>query len=571
MSKLPQIFSTFSRRMVVAGLLGVVLALSLWWAGSWAIAPMVSHPAHVQIQQILIPLVASEAEHVMGAYYPGIGAMVSMDVLRGPNAVPGQPAHVGTRGWAVYLMQTFGGQLTAVPPTEKIAFSIDFYDYDTAVYHQLVLIAQADQIQDATRYEYWLDGQPYDQRAAELGGLAPGPEAVLAPAPVPATSLAPTAAAPPQAGFSQTGGTIDFEDPAQVEGLWQPLAGTWQAADGGYVQTELGRYDLISLLRQPLPETYDIQVSAQWLAGQMGAGLIFDAPDLDTRNNAAMISYTGEGSYLQWGRYDTGGVFQFQGGVTVANGGDGQPHLIGVGVTPTGYTVRLDGVVLGEVTDFSPLAQSYAGLLASTSSVRFDDLTITLGETSPPGGAAPSAPMGFDSTRWAPLVGQWRFTETGYEQTQLDAYDLIAFYQTPVADTAPISYTVGADLQWIEGEMGGGLVFAGADPLSRANTQMISFADNGDYLQWGYYDGDGAFQFQGGATVAGAADGQVHSLAVQVNGDSFGVRYDGRSVGEQIPLAVPGGGYAGLLTSTSHVRFTGFQLTTDPAPGAPTP
>ena len=556
-----------SRRLSLIALATIVLTGGLWWAGSWAGAPMVSHPAHGQIQQILTPLIASEAEHVMGAYYPGIGAMISLDLLRGPNSVPGQPAYVGTRDWAIYLMQSFGGQLTAVPPGEKIAFSIDFYDYDVAVYHQLVLIAQAAQVQDPGSYEYWLDGQPYDQQTGALpqnAGVTSAPQANP-------TQAAPTSPAVTESGmlpgFSQSGGTVDFGDPSLVDSFWQPMSGAWQTEAGGYVQTELGQYDLISILRQPLPESYDIQVSAQLLDGQMGAGLVFNTPDPTLRNDAYMISYTGEGTYLQWGRYDGTGIFQFQGGASVPNGGDGQPHLLGVRVTPAGYSVRLDGTELATVTDFSPIPRSYAGLLASTSRVRFDDLVVRLDDAPQAEiGASPamtSTATGFISTQWVPLAGRWVITDGGYEQTDVGLYDLISFFLTPVTNTTPISYSVSADLQWVEGQMGGGLVFAGADPQSRANAQMISFTDNGNYLQWGYYDSGSLFQFQGGATVIGAGDGQIHRLAVQVNGESYTVSYDGGVVGADIPLAVPNGPYAGLLASTSHVRFTSFQLMTD--------
>jgi hypothetical protein len=144
------------------GVLAACALLVLLWQGARAEVPVVSHPAHVQVRQILPALRDSEAEHASGAYLPGVGAVVTLDLVRGPNTMPGQPAPISVRDWTIYLMQTFGAQLDAVPPDELIAFSVDFYDFDSTTYQQLVIRSRAADAADPLAYEVWLNGQPYD-------------------------------------------------------------------------------------------------------------------------------------------------------------------------------------------------------------------------------------------------------------------------------------------------------------------------------------------------------------------------------------------------------------------------
>lgn len=148
-------------------LLAAVLVCAVLWRAAWAAAPA-SAPAsaHAQVRQILPSLRDSEAEQASGSYVPGLGAVITLELLRGPNTVAGQPAHVGTRDWAIYLMQTFGTRLSAVPPDERIAFAIDYYDFTSVGFHQLVVSCPAAAAGDPARYEIWLDGKPY----AELAG-----------------------------------------------------------------------------------------------------------------------------------------------------------------------------------------------------------------------------------------------------------------------------------------------------------------------------------------------------------------------------------------------------------------
>jgi hypothetical protein len=343
----------------------VVLALGTWHLAG-ATAPSLSHPAQVQVLQILPALRDSEAEHASGAYFPGLGAFFSLELLRGPNTVPNQPAHQGTRDWAIYLMQQFGPRLAAVPPTEQIAMSISFYDFTTVSYSQLVVNSAAADVADPTRYQYWLNGQPYDQATGAVPPAAPTETSKPT-----QTPLAPTAPPAPA-----TATPAAASDPTQAS-AWRPVGGTWAAADGSYGQSELGRYDLISYFNRPVQGNYRWQTELQLVEGRMGGGLVFNAPGTASKNGAHMVSYTAEGNYLQWGYFNDQGVFQFQGGVAVAAPAAEAWQTLAVEVTGERYRVLLNGKALAANVPLTRTGESYAGLLASTSHVRFREMSLT--------------------------------------------------------------------------------------------------------------------------------------------------------------------------------------------------
>ena len=125
---------------------------------SLAAAP---NEAHRQVRRTVPSLIDSEAERATGVYVPGVGATFALDVLRGPNSAPGKPSYAGTHDWTIYLMQTFGPKLTAVPPEETIAFAVDYYDFASLSYHQIVVLSKAKTVADPTSYTVWLDGRLY--------------------------------------------------------------------------------------------------------------------------------------------------------------------------------------------------------------------------------------------------------------------------------------------------------------------------------------------------------------------------------------------------------------------------
>ncbi len=132
--------------------------------------PAAANEAHRQVRRAVPSLIDSEAERATGVYVPGVGATFALDLLRGPNTAQGQASYVGVRDWTVYLLQTFGPQLSAVPPEETIAMAVDYYDFPTRSYHQLVVVTRAKSAGDPASYSVWLDGKPF---AEALKGIQP--------------------------------------------------------------------------------------------------------------------------------------------------------------------------------------------------------------------------------------------------------------------------------------------------------------------------------------------------------------------------------------------------------------
>jgi hypothetical protein len=389
------------KRLMILGIIASLLMVMMWQVVH-ADAPTVTHPAQKQVNQIMASLIDSEAEHANGAYFPGAGAFITMDLLRGPNSTKKKASYEGTRDWLIYLMQTFGPKLTEVPPAETIGMSVEFYDYAQVFYHQLVITCRAGDVSDPGKYNIWLDGKPYAEAVGQPGGANPAPAATTPAATAkanasPAANPSPAATSTP--GKNLTPATTGGETAAsQVGPRLTPLAGTfkllpdltsaqsgkdWNVVNGqwdftgqGYKQSELGKFDLISFYNRPLAGNFHLQTDLKYLEGEMGGGLVFNAPGNNTKKGAQMVSFTGKGSYLQWGYYDSGGIFQYQGGTPVTNMADGQNHTLEVKLTGNAYDVSLDGKTLGQKIPVQGTAGGYVGLLASTSRVLFSNITL---------------------------------------------------------------------------------------------------------------------------------------------------------------------------------------------------
>lgn len=358
-----RLFQRVSRALFLSG--AALLLAALMWSFAHAAPPTFSDPAQDQVRLILPSLRDSEAERAAGAYVPGIGATLVLDLIRGPNTLADKPSYRGVHDWAYYLMGAFGPRLDAVPDDEQIAISTDYYDFENRVYHQLVVRCRAGDVGDAAKYQAWLDGLPFDAAVARIEGVSA------------ATAQQPAASTVAFAAGETT--ALSFDDPTQSQADWTALGGAWSFADGGYAQADLARYDLATLLNRTLRGDYRVSADVQYLAGDMGGGIIFNAPSGSAKNGAHMVSYSEKGTYLQWGRFDEAGVFQFTGGSPVPSGADGRAHRLAVAVTGSSFSVTLDGAELVRDVPLTGTAGGRIGLLASTSHVRFDNLTLETG------------------------------------------------------------------------------------------------------------------------------------------------------------------------------------------------
>lgn len=329
-----------------------------------------AYPAQRQLWALLPALQETEAEKASGTYLPGIGAVIDLALVRGPNARGGAGAADRTRDWAQYILRTYGMQLTAISPNETITLAITFYDYSYRANRQLVITSRPADLADPQRQRVWLDGMPYGESAALSAGGAATPD-------IPRPVARPTTSAPSR----NLAVSLDFADATATPNDWTPLSGDWTPEDGGYAQRRLDDHDFIAYYRERLVGDFRLEVTMRFIGGRMGGGLVFNAPRATSKQGAQMVSFNEAGTSVQWGYFDPGsGVFRFQGGFDGRhlglNGADGGWHTLTVQLTAGTYSVSLDGSELGRQIPLAALSDGYWGLLASTSYVVFDDVRV---------------------------------------------------------------------------------------------------------------------------------------------------------------------------------------------------
>jgi hypothetical protein len=95
----------------------------------------------------------------------------------------------------------------------------------------------------------------------------------------------------------------------------------------------------------------------------------------DSKVESHMISFTGMGTFLQWGSFDSNGIFIYQDGTPVPNVQDGAWHELALEVNDETYTILLDGVTI--VTDVPLLYPGgFIGLFDGRSWVAYDDVNV---------------------------------------------------------------------------------------------------------------------------------------------------------------------------------------------------
>ena len=193
-----------------------------------------------------------------------------------------------------------------------------------------------------------------------------------APAPTAPAQPAPTAQADAPAASVDNFGD-DFAD-GDTKG-WQVLSGTWQNIDGAYQQTSVAGSDLGSI--SPFQsDTFSATVRLKRLDGDMGGGLYFNMAQPDKKSRSQMINYTQGGKAVQWGHFDEGGNFVFEGSAPVPDGNDGNWHTLSVRMTGGKATFTLDGKELARDVKMT-YTSGYIGLLVSNSKVAFDDVKFS--------------------------------------------------------------------------------------------------------------------------------------------------------------------------------------------------
>ncbi len=401
------------------------------------------------------------------------------------------------------------------------------------------------------------------------------------------TRLAPQQAAPPLA-FPYY---ADYADPNTIS-AYVPFGGDWEVRDEMLVQLSTSGYDLGTVipLQIPTDQPYIYEMSVRYLDGEHSGGILFNAQQPGTRQRSHMARFNTDGNlwWLIYGYFDDGSAFIGQGSVQLTvPARDPVPHLLGVRVSGSTYTLLVDGQPVAP--DIPLQYQGGAvGLITAAAQVAFDDLRV---EAYDPAQAVTPAPVQateapapdvtvepavnettlygteFDQdgaqSQWTTISGVWQFEAGALVQTQPEGFDLSTGLNVPF--TAP--YTVRASLVHRQGTGGGVLVNLPAATSQNGGT-MVRYFEDGTVVAWGYFDASGVFNGQGSAPAA-APGSQAHALEVNVGRDTYTVRLDGAVLGENIPLNAPNAtSYIGLTASQSVTAFESVTVSELAAPEA---
>ena len=338
---------------------------------------------------------------------------------------------------------------------------------------------------------------------------------------------------------------------------WQPIAGNWFSENGTYIQDDNTAFDLISMLSvEPLTHfSFETRLLSQ--DGNLGGGVIYNAPELSSRANAQIIDFIDQGSYLRWGHYNEGGDFVFDGGTPVDPPvADGQWHMLRVVTHGAETVVYLDNEEVGQVQNQS--TSGYMGLTTSQAQVAFDDVTVL----QLPAGITTASVEPFSDDfssgnldAWSQVGGNWEIINGELNQLEVGAFDMGLI--SPFSNS---SYSLEARFRYVAGDMGAGFYYNVTNRDNKAGSQMLNFTQQGTAIQWGHFDDNGGFIFEGITDVQDVTDGEWHTLQVSVNNGRASIVLDDELLVQDIELTYTSG-YAGLIVSQSHVIFDDVQIT----------
>lgn len=353
---------------------------------------------------------------------------------------------------------------------------------------------------------------------------------------------------------------------------WHPVSGSWETVEGVFHQQDMSGYDYITLLDLPGQSRFQMSIRLRMVDGEMGGGLIYNAPSLTSRVGAQIVDMDDQGRYLRWGNYDADGAYVFQGGASVASGlSDGEWHTLQVRTDADRSIVLFDGKEIGRPLNRSQ--SGYLGLVTSRAQVDFDDLiieeltadgintTLPSVETESETLAVPTGSTLQDDfangniNRWRVLNGTWQFTDGTYQQSNVDGSDLGA-----ISIFRGANYRISVRTRLLEGSMGAGLYFNMAERDVKMGSQMVSYTADGKEIQWGSFDDGGNFVFQGSAPTENGGDGAWHTLTVDVIDGTATISADEVTIADTIPLTYASG-YVGLFVNHSSVAFDDLIIT----------
>lgn len=160
-----------------------------------------------------------------------------------------------------------------------------------------------------------------------------------------------------------------------------------------------------------------------------------------------------------------------------------------------------------------------------------------------------------DALQFPRFGGDWDIRDESLVQISTSGFDLGTL--VPLEISAEQSYHFAADLRYIGGSMGGGIIFNSQNGQNRQQSHMARFnVDEGKvWLIYGYFGDDSNFTGQGSVETSIAPDnGDWQKLEVFIGQDNYSLALNSTIVAQNIPLQYRGG-TVGLISSSSQLAF----------------
>lgn len=483
--------------------------------------------------------------------------------------------------WVETQLRQSSTVLAGFPQNQALTW---IYETPNAPIQQITLEVPLNYIDNSAYYVYSQQtiASSIATPVTPVDGLSPSPQPTQA-TPTVMSAITPTILATPIEGAITTTQPILDQtdrpwslDPTQ----WNSLAGEWTYAPNYARQQNIDGYDYISFLQAQSLRDYRVEVRLRITDGAMGGGIVYHMPANTQRNGGQVVDLLHDDNFVRFGRYDELGNYQYQGGVQPEKPiNDREWHNLALEQRGNQSTVIVDDQVIGTIQNQSN--QGAVGLVTSQANVEFADFQIIPlnlnGEVSsiptptsadfvlPSGEFIPqpstSLLMNFDSNEqldWYELNGDWQVIDGEYHQlieSNLDLGSISPFYSG--------NYTATVQIRAVTGFLNGGFYFHMPNPDRKLNASVVTFTNDAQQLEWGYFDQNGNFNYNGVANLALDRQKEWHELKLRVIENQATVSVDGQIVAQSIPLSSTIG-YVGLLSSGGHLAYDNLKFEAAP-------
>lgn len=157
---------------------------------------------------------------------------------------------------------------------------------------------------------------------------------------------------------------------------------------------------------------------------------------------------------------------------------------------------------------------------------------------------------------WVLSAGAWELRDEVVAQTLLEGYDFMLMLDQPPLDR----FMFQAELKYTAGNGGGGIIFNIPTLGERDNATVVDFAEDGQFIRWGYFDEAGNYIYLGGRALENnLSDQEWHQFMIENDRTNTTVYFDSEEI-VTLENIVDGEGYVGLFASQAEVEFDNVDL-----------